>query len=168
LVLHLHRNSISITIKIKKMFDDLLKMLQNSGQESVINNPQVPNEHNDGVLQAAGGSILDTLKGMIANGQGDQVAQLANDPNHPAAQQMQNGFVENIMQKFGIGGDAAKGIAASLIPMVLSQLGNSNTAGASAGGFNLSTITSMLGKTGLDKDGDGKLGLGDITKMFGM
>jgi len=154
------------------MFDELINMVKNMGQESVVNNPQVPNEHNDGVIQAASGSIMDTIKGMIANGQGDQVAQMANDPNHPAAQQMQNGFVENIMQKFGIGGDAAKGIAASLIPTVLAQLtgksGNAAGADPSIGGFNLSSITSMLGKTGLDKDGDGDVDLKDVTKMFGL
>lgn len=148
------------------MLEDLMKMLQNSGQESVINNPAVPNEHNNAVLQSAGSSIMDTIKGMMANGQGDQVAQLANDPNSPAAQIMQNGFVQNIMQKFGINGDAAKGIAASLIPTVLSQL-NQGNGQAGAGGLNLSNISSMLGKTGLDKDGDGDVDLKDVTKMFG-
>ena len=149
------------------MLEDLMKMLQNSGQESVINNPAVPNEHNNAVLQSAGNSIMDTIKSMMANGQGDQVAQLANDPNSPAAQNMQNGFVENIMQKFGINGDAAKGIAASLIPLVLSQLSKGNNNAGSAGGINLSTITSMLGKAGMDKDNDGDVDLKDVTKMFG-
>ena len=151
------------------MFGDLMKMLQSSGLDSVINNPAVPNEHNDAVLQEAGGSILNTLKGMMANGQADQVMQLANDPNSPGAQMMQNGFVENIMQKFGINGDAAKGIAASLIPMVLSQLtkGNAAPGAANAGGFDISTVTNMLGKMGMDKDGDGDLDLKDVTKMFG-
>jgi len=81
---------------------------------------------------------------------------------------MQNGFVENIMQKFGINGDAAKGIAASLIPMVLSQLtkGNAAPGAANAGGFDISTVTNMLGKMGMDKDGDGDLDLKDVTKMF--
>lgn len=151
------------------MLEDLMKMLQSSGQESVVNNPQIPNEHNDAVLQSAGSSIMDTLKGMIANGQGEQVAQLANDPAHPAAQQMQHGFMESIMQKFGISGDAAKGIAASLIPTVLAQLekGNNSSAGE-AGSFNFSAISGMLGKAGLDKDGDGDVDLKDITKMFGL
>jgi hypothetical protein len=146
------------------MFEQLLNIIQSSGQESVINNPAVPNEHNEGVMQAAGNSIMDTIKGMMANGQGDQVAQLANDPNGPAAQLMQNGFVENIMQKFGIGGDAAKGIASSLIPMVMAQI---SKGGAQGGGFDLASLSGMLGKTGLDKDGDGDVDLKDITKMFG-
>lgn len=145
------------------MFDDLMKMIQNSGVDSVINNPAVPNEHNDGVLQEAGSSIMDTLKGMMANGQSDQVMQLANNPNSPASQIMQNSFVQNIMQKFGISGDAAQNIAGSLIPQVMAQFNKSG----GTGGFDLSSLSSMLGKTGLDKDGDGDVDLKDVTKMFG-
>lgn len=142
-----------------------MKTLQNSGLDSVINNPQVPNEHNDGVLQSAGGSIMDTIKNMMANGQGDQVAQLANDPSHPASQMMQNGFVKDIMGKFGISGDAANNIASSLIPGVLAKLGAGGN--NSTGGFDLSSLTSSLGKMGLDKDKDGDVDLGDVKNMLG-
>ena len=147
------------------MFEQLLSIIQSNGQESVINNPAVPNEHNEGVMQAASSSIMDTIKGMMANGQGSQVAQLANDPNSPAAQVMQNGFVEKIMQQFGINGDAAKGIAGSLIPMVMAQLNKGGN--GQGGGLDLSSLSGMLGKTGLDKDGDGDVDLKDVTKMFG-
>jgi hypothetical protein len=149
------------------MFGDLMKIIQNSGLDSVINNPAVPNQHNDGVLNEAGSSIMDTVKGMLANGQADQVMQLAKDPNGPAAQIMQNGFVQNIMQKFGISNEAAQNIAGSLIPQVMAQLGQGGSAGNATGGFNLSNLTSMLGKTGLDKDGDGDVDLKDVTKMLG-
>lgn len=144
------------------MLDDLMKMLQNSGQESVINNPEIPNEQNEAVLSSASNSIMDTIKGMIANGQGEQVVQLANDPSHPAAQQMQSGFAQNIMEKFGIKGDTANNIASSLIPQVMSKLSQGGE-----GGFNLNSITSLLSKTGLDKDGDGDVDLSDIKKMIG-
>ncbi|MES2477527.1 MAG: hypothetical protein V4561_00445 [Bacteroidota bacterium] len=140
-----------------------MNILQNHGQESVINNPAVPNEHNDAVLKEAGSSITETIKNMMANGHSDQVMQLANDPNGQAAQIMQNGFVQNIMQKFGINADAAQNIAGSLIPQVMSQLNK----GGTNGGFDLSSISGMLGKTSLDKDGDGDVDLKDVTKMFG-
>lgn len=147
------------------MFDDLMKTLQKTGLESVINNPQVPNEHNDGVLRSAGNSIADTLKNMMATGQSDQVAQLANNPSHPASQLMQNGFVKDIMGKFGISSDAANNIASSLIPGVLAKLGAGGS--SSAGGFDLSSLTSSLGKMGLDKDKDGDVDLGDVKNMLG-
>ena len=145
------------------MINDLMKVLQSSGKESVIDNPAVPNQHNEGVLQQAGNSILETLKGMMAKGQTAEVQQLASDPGHPAVQQMENGFVQNIMQKFGISGDAAKGIAATLIPKVLAMLGK----GGSSGGLNLSSITGALGKMGMDKDKDGDVDISDVKKMFG-
>lgn len=147
------------------MFNDLLKLVQASGLESVVNNPAVPNEHNEGVLQAASTSVIDTLKGMMANGQGAEIAQLANNSSHPATQMMQREFVENIMQKFGISGDAAKNIAGSLLPQVMAQL--SKTDLVNGENFDLGAIGSMLGKTGLDKDGDGDVDLKDVTKMFG-
>lgn len=150
--------------KINFMLDELMNIIKANGQNTVVQNSQVPNEHNDAVLQSAGGSIMDTIKGMIASGQGDQVTQLSENPGHPAAQQMQQNFADNIMQKFGINGGAAKDIAASLIPSVLAQL---KGADSGSGGFNLSSISSMLGKTGLDKDGDGDVDLKDVTKMFG-
>lgn len=145
------------------MLEELMNIIQSKGQNTVIQNPDVPNEHNDAVLQSAGGSIMDTIKGMIASGQGDQVRQLSENPGHPAAQQMQQNFADNIMQQFGINGGAAKGIAASLIPSVLAQLKGADN----GAGFNLSSISPMLGKTGLDKDGDGDVDLKDVTKMFG-
>lgn len=146
------------------MLEELMNIIQNKGQDAVVQNPAVPNEHNEAVLQSAGGSIMDTIKGMIANGQGDQVTQLAGNPSHPATQQMQQNFADNIMQKFGINGGAAKDIAASLIPSVLAQLKGGNNG---SGSFDLSSVSSMLGKTGLDKDGDGDVDLKDVTKMFG-
>ncbi len=142
------------------MIDELMKMLQNSGQESVINNPEVPNEHNDGVLASAENSIMDTIKSMMASGQADDVSKLA-DPSNPAAQQLQSGFVQNIMDKFGIKGDTANNIASTLIPQVLSKL---NQGGQ---GFDFNSISSVLSKSGLDKDGDGDVDLGDIKKMIG-
>jgi hypothetical protein len=148
------------------MLDQLMNIIQSNGQNTIVNNTDVPNEHNNAVMQSAGGSILDTIKGMIANGQGDQVTQLGDNPEHPAARQMQQNFADNIMQKFGIDGGAAKNIAASLIPSVLAQLKGAGAQDGS-GGFNLSSISSMLGKTGLDKDGDGDVDLKDVTKMFG-
>jgi hypothetical protein len=47
---------------------------------------------------------------------------------------------------------------------VLSKL-QQNKAG---GGLDLGGIMNMLGKTGLDKDGDGDVDLRDVTRMFGL
>lgn len=145
------------------MLDQLMNMLQNSGKESVIDNPQVPNEHNDGVLQSAGSSIFDSVKNMMANGQISDISQLASNPAHPASQQIQSNFIENITSKFGIDGAAAQNIASQLIPGVLAKIGG----GAGNGGFDISSLTSSLGQLGLDKDKDGDVDLNDVKNMLG-
>ena len=142
-------------------------------------------------MQEAGSSIMSMIQNMMNNGQESQVAQMVQDPNHPAAQQVQNNFAGSIMEKFGINGSTAKNIAISLIPTVLSALAsrNSNNAGGNSGGFNLSSLVQSLagggaqqqqqqgggnaisaigGALGLDKDGDGDVDLGDVTKMIGL
>jgi len=144
------------------MLEQILSMIRTQGLDSVINNPAVPNEHNEGVLQAAGSSIADALKSMIAGGQIDQIGALSANPAHPAMQQMQQGFAEKVKQQFGISGDVAGNIAGSLIPAVIQQIGQKGQ-----GGIDLSSISSVLAKTGLDKDGDGAVDLSDVKKIFG-
>jgi hypothetical protein len=84
--LNLYQISHCLTTKSFLMLDQLLDMLRQNGQESVINNPQVPNEHNDGVLLEAQSSIVSVLKGMVAGGHASQVSTLAADEAHPAMQ----------------------------------------------------------------------------------
>lgn len=172
------------------MFDQFMQLIQQSGLQSVINNPEIPNEHNEGVLAEAQQSILSTFSQLKASGDTQQVTDALESADHPVTQNIQQNFAGNIMQKFGINSAAATGIAASLIPTVLNALKGGNTGGAGAGnGFNIQDILSSLGganfggggfgsgniqntinnigsKLGLDKDGDGDVDLNDITKMF--
>lgn len=165
------------------MLEQFMQLIERHGRESVVNNTAVPNEHNNGIMEEARNIITSTLQGMAQNGQGDQVAQMAQDSNHPAAQQLQSNFSSSIIEKFGLDGNAASNIAASLIPGVLAAM-TGNNSGNSGGmdGFNLSSllqsftggqnsknaISAIGGKLGLDKDGDGDVDIKDVTKMFGM
>jgi hypothetical protein len=65
-----------------------------------------------GMLQQGGPGAIKNLFEGVQSG----------DANHPAVQGMANNFAGNIMEKFGINGNAAKAIAVSLIPMVLSKV----------------------------------------------
>jgi hypothetical protein len=151
------------------MFEQIIQQLiQQSGQQSVVNNPDVPNEHNEGVLKEAGSSIMSALGDLAAKGQVNEV--LASPEGHPAVQEIQGNFATNIMQKFGINGGAAGSIAATLIPTILSAI-NGKT-----GGMDVQSILQSIGgvgglsalgaKFGLDKDNDGDVDLNDVTKMF--
>ncbi|WP_051350242.1 hypothetical protein [Dyadobacter alkalitolerans] len=177
------------------MFDELLNLIKQNGQQAVVENNEVPNEHNEAVMQEAQTSIVDGL----SNKEPDQVNSLFESvrsgqaESNPAVQQMTNNFSGNIMQKFGINGSTAASIASAIIPVVLAKMANRGGQGG-AGGFDLGgllgsltggkfgggmggTTTSSSGglggnlgsmgaKLGLDKDGDGDVDLNDLTKML--
>lgn len=175
------------------MLEQLTQLIQQSGLQSVINNPEVPNEHNDGVIAEAQSSILSSFGQLNASGETQQVNDALESADHPVTQNIQQNFAGNIMEKFGINSATATSIAATLIPTVLnaikgggaagtaasgsgngfniqdilSSLGGSNFGGGGFGSGNIqSSINSIGGKLGLDKDGDGDVDLNDITKMF--
>jgi hypothetical protein len=159
------------------MWEQITQFIEQTTQQSVINNPAVPNEHNQAVIAEAQHAVTEKISGLAASGQAEEAAKMLQSPNSPAAQQVQNNFANNIMQKFGIDGAAASGIASSLIPSIMNAI--RGQAGNGAGGIdiqgllqsfgngNLSATLSGFGvKMGLDKDGDGDVDLNDLTKMF--
>jgi hypothetical protein len=171
------------------MLEQLTQLIQQSGLQSVINNPEVPNEHNDAVIAEAQNSILSTFSQLNANGETQQVNEALASADHPVTQNIQQNFAGNIMEKFGINSATATSIAATLIPTVLNAIKGGGGASGATGGFNIqdilsslsgtnfgsggfgsgniqSSINSIGGKLGLDKDGDGDVDLNDITKMF--
>jgi hypothetical protein len=175
------------------MFEQLLDLVKGHSQESIVNNPDVPNEHNEAVQQEATSSIMSTLQGMLGSGGNGaaQVLNLFNQSNsgadinsHPVAQSMSQNLVGSLMSKFGIGGNQAGGIASMLLPMVLNKLvGGASNSNAGGGGLNIQSIFNSLsgGKTGgmdigslvsqfggnaLDKNHDGHVDLADLTAAF--
>lgn len=178
------------------MFDELLNLIKQNGQQAVVENNEVPNEHNEAVMQEAQTSIVDGLSNIKKPDQVNSLFESVRSgqaESNPAVQQMTNNFSGNIMQKFGINGSTAASIAAAIIPVVLAKMANRGGQGG-AGGFDLGgllgsltggkfgggmggTTTSSSGglggnlgsmgaKLGLDKDGDGDVDLNDLTKMF--
>jgi hypothetical protein len=175
------------------MFEQLLDLVKGHSQEAIVNNPDVPNEHNEAVQQEATSSIMSTLQGMLGSG-GNGTAQVLNlfsqnnagadISSHPVAQSMSSNLVSSLMSKFGIGGNQAGGIASMLLPMVLSKLvGGASNSNASGGGLNIQSIFNSLsgGRTGgmdigslvsqfggnaLDKNHDGHVDLSDLTAAF--
>jgi predicted secreted protein len=130
------------------MLENLLDLIKQKAGAAIINNPAIPNEHNDAAIAAAGGSIVDGLKKMIAGGNTQDIVNLFNHQggdiaNTPAAQQISGGFVQTLMDKFGLGQSAAGGIASSLIPSVLQSL-VSKTNDPNDSSFNIQSIIGHL------------------------
>lgn len=121
---------------------------QNAG-DAVINNPAVPNEHNDAVVAEAGHSIIGGLKNMISQGNVQDVIGLFQQRGGditatPAAQQLQGGFIQNLMDKFGLDKGAAGGVANNLLPQVLEKFVH-KTNDPNDSSFNIQGIVQQLG-----------------------
>jgi hypothetical protein len=114
------------------MLDNLLNMVKGLAGDAVINNTDVPNEHNDAVVAEATNTVAGGLQNMVAGGGlqsilslfggGGQQQNQSGIMNNPIVSMMIGHFSNKLMSKFGLGGQQANGVAASLIPNVLSNL----------------------------------------------
>jgi len=148
------------------MLENLLDLIKQHAGSAIADNPAIPNEHTDAAVAVAGNSIVDTLKGMMASGNSQDVVNLFNHQggdiaNTPAAQQISGNFIQNLMNKFGLGQGAASGIAASVIPTILQKLVH-KTNDPNDNSFNIqSIVTSLMGGGGA-----GGFDIGGILKQF--
>lgn len=146
--------------------DNIFQLIKEQGQQDVVENPEVPNEQNNAVMAEASQSVAGTMQHALANGQAADVQQLFESGStddimkHPLAQNMQGSFIDSITSKLGINKNVAMGIAASLIPMVLSKLVNRTKSNAPQdSGFNLPDLMKNLGG---GSGGNGSFDLGGL------
>ena len=111
------------------MFETIMNLVRQHAGQTVINNPAIPNDQNEGVLQTVTGSILNGLGqqaqggglgGLLSmvTGQGGS----SSIADHPATQGVQQTVQQDLMGKLGISPQVAMSIAGALVPMVLSKL----------------------------------------------
>lgn len=168
------------------MLEQLLNLVKENAGEAVVNNPAVPNEQNEGILQEAVSSITGGLKDQLAGGGAQDVlktlgGQAGAAAGNPVVDNISEKFITNIVEKFGVNPQTAQSIASSVIPAVMGSLVNktndpndssfdlggilSHLSGGKTSGLNLGGILQSL-SGGLDKDHDGDVDLGDIAGMF--
>ena len=155
------------------MFEQLMDLVKQHAGGAIEKNPDVPNEQNEAVTTAAGGSIIDSLKSLVSGGGLSQLTNLFHSQStgqdvsdHPVTQTVSSDLISNLMNKFGFNSNRAGGIANNLVPKVLNSLaGKTNDPNDSS--FNLQGILSSLGGGILDRNHDGQVNMGDITSAFG-
>lgn len=177
------------------MFEQLMDFVRQQTQESVVQNPEVPNEHNEAVMQEAASSVQTGIQQIYQQQGASGVKQLFQSAEEgrtdaPQVQHLNSNFADNITSKLGIPKGAAMGIAMAVIPMLLRNM--MKRGGNQSGGFDLGSILgSVLGggksqaapnnphstgggilgnlgaSLGLDRDGDGDTDLNDLMAMFG-
>lgn len=173
------------------MLEQLLGLIQDNSQEAIVQNPAVPNEHNNDVMQTILGSItgglqqhaqsgnLQDIMGLLSGraSQGDTAGVMSN----PVASSISNNAIGSIMEKFGLDSSAAGGIVATVIPSVLSGLaGKVSNPNDSSMDFN-GLLGGLLGSgnaqtsqsSGFDFNqigyalADGKLDMNDLMRVGG-
>lgn len=145
------------------MLENLEQLIRDNAQDVIVNNSDVPNEQNEAAIQAASGSIFDTLKNQLSTGNISELAAAFNqnsvDAENPMVQQATASFTDKLAG-FGINTESAKSIGASLIPMIMAKFIN-KTNDPNDSTFN---VKDVLGK--LAGGDDGKFDLNDVMGMF--
>ncbi|WP_305951719.1 DUF937 domain-containing protein [Emticicia oligotrophica] len=168
------------------MLEVLQGLIQQAGQSAVIQNPQVPNEHNEGVMD----EVMQGLLGGLSNqansqgGLGSLIGLLGNGSSgnlmsNPIVGNIAQSVVGNLMEKFGLSNSAAASVVGNMLPSVLGTLidktNDPNDSSIDLGGL-MGTITG--GKTngidfgsllsqGANALADGKLDMNDIMNIAG-
>lgn len=144
------------------MLENLNELVRENVQETVVNNSEIPNEHNEAVIQAASGSIFDSLKDQLSSGNIGSLAEIFNGGNadgSAVSQQASGSFIDKL-SGLGINAETAKNLASTIIPGIIGKL-TQKTADPNDSSFNIKDI---LGN--LSGGADGKFDVNDVIGMF--
>ena len=166
------------------MFEQLTQLVQQYSGTSVVNNAAVPNEQNEAVINETSNSIFTGLQKIASEGGGEQLASLFNgnssiDSSNPVVQQITQQLSGSLGQKFGLSSETSSGVAAGMIPQILSSLINkakdpndssfqisdiisSLTGNSSQASGIMETINKYGMQFGLDQNNDGKVDVTDV------
>ncbi len=110
------------------MLDQLVKLVEQNAGDAIVKNPAIPNQFNNAAIQEVAGSILNTLKGQVAQGNLQQVVSMFQGgtsqsalANNPMVNQMISSVAANFASKFGVSSAQAQSIVSSLLPTVMNQ-----------------------------------------------
>ena len=146
------------------MLENLLSLVKEHAGEAIINNPAIPNEHNDEAISTTANGIMDHLKGLVSNGGIETIMGLFSGGNNAVNNEVTNmsgNIASSLMGKFGIGSEQAGGIVKMLIPTVINSL-ISKTNDPNDNSFDVQSIIGSLMGGG---EGLGGL-LGGLKKLF--
>jgi hypothetical protein len=112
------------------MLDNLFDLVKGLSGDAVINNQDVPNEHNDEVVAEATKTVAGGLQNLVAGGGLQSILSLfgsqsngnAGIMNNPVVSMMVGHFSSKLMSKFGLASNQASSVAGNLIPSVISNL----------------------------------------------
>lgn len=130
------------------MLENLFNLIKGEAHQEIIDNPAIPNEHNNQAVGTVTESIFSGLQGALSGGGLQSVLNLFSGKEQAGIQNplvggIANNVVKSLMSKFGIDNPIAQGIASSLVPKVLGNLVN-KTKDPNDNGFDMNGIIGSL------------------------
>ena len=113
------------------MLKELFDLVKGEATDSVINNPDVPNQYNNDVVAEATNTVASGLRNVVAGGGVQNVLSMFGGNtnkksllSNPIVSMMMGHFASKLMNKFRMGPSQANNLSGNLIPNVLGQLIN--------------------------------------------
>jgi hypothetical protein len=113
------------------MLKELFDLVRGSAEQTVINNPDVPNEQNNEVVAEATNTVASGLRNIVAGGGLENLLTMFASGgqqsgkgllNNPIVNMMVGHFTEKLMSKHRLGSEQASNVAGNLIPDILGKL----------------------------------------------
>lgn len=159
------------------MLKELFDLVKGNATESVINNPDVPNEHNDAVVAEATNTVASGLRNVVAGGGLQSLLSLFGSGgsdrksllSNPIVSMMMGHFAGKLINNYNLDSNQANNLSGSLIPNVLGNLIN-KTNDPNDSGFSLERLLGSItgGKSDeiVRQQNPGGGGLQDLLRQF--
>lgn len=114
------------------MLKELFDLVRGNARESVIDNPDVPNQHNNEVVAEATNTVASGFRNVVAGGGIQNLLSLFSGGgkskkgllSNPIVNMMMGHFASKLMNKFSLNNNQANRLSGNLIPNVISNLIN--------------------------------------------
>jgi len=157
------------------MLKELFDLVKGNATESVINNPDVPNEQNNEVVAEATNTVASGMRNIVAGGGIQSLLSLFSSGggnkksllSNPIVSMMMGHFAGKLMNKFNMNNNQANSLSGNLIPNVLSSLIN-KTNDPNDSRFSLEKLLGSItgNKSGEVSGYTGSGGLQDMLQQF--
>lgn len=159
------------------MLDQLLKLVEQSAQQPIVQNKDIPDQFNNAAIKEVTNQILTNLKGQVAQGNMQQIVTLFQGGagrtlgSNPMINSMVTSVTSSLTTKFGISDQVAQSIANNLVPTVIGQVIKKANDPHDIDFDLQQMMRSMTGNSGLDISGmlgqNPKGAIGSIGNVFG-
>ena len=156
------------------MLKELFDLVKGEATDTVINNPDVPNQYNNDVVAEATNTVASGLRNVVAGGGVQNVVSMFGGNtnkksllSNPIVSMMMGHFASKLMNKFNMGTNQANNLSGNLIPNVLGTLINkSNDANDSS--FSLEKLLASItgGRSNDFASRSKRGGLGGLLNQF--